>query len=65
MNTKADVLSRKDQVNITENSKNDQLLKKEIWIRKITTAELIIIWKNQVVEETTLLEEIQRNYTKK
>ena len=64
MNTKANVLSRKDQVDTIENNKDVQLLKEEMWMRKITTAEVMIIWRNQVVEETTLLEEIQRNCTR-
>ena len=64
MNTKANILSRKDQVDTTENNKDVQLLKEEIWIRNITTGEVMIIWRNQVVEETTLLEEIQRNWTR-
>jgi len=61
---KADVLSRKDQVNTTEDNKNVQLLKKKIWIRKIMIAEVKIIQRNQVVEETTLLNKIRRNQTK-
>ena len=64
MNTKANVLSRNDQVDTIENNKDVQLLKEEMWMRKITTAEVMIIWRNQVVEETTLLEEIQRNCTR-
>jgi len=58
INTKANVLSRKDQVDITEDNKNVQLLKEKMWTRKITTAEVIIIQRNQVIEETTLLKEI-------
>ena len=37
------------------------MLKEEMWTRKQITAEVEIIWENQVVEETTILEEIQRN----
>ena len=48
-----------------ENNKDVQLLKEEMWMRKITTAEVMIIWRNQVVKETILLEEIQRNSIKK
>ena len=36
-----------------------------MWTRKITIAEVMIIQRNQVVEETILLEKIQRNHTKK
>ena len=35
-----------------------------MWMKKTTTAEVTIIWKKKVVEETTLLEEIQKNSTK-
>ena len=65
MNTKTNVLLRKDQVDTVKDNKDIQLLKKEMWIRKITIVEVTIIQRNQVVEETTLLEEIQRNHTRK
>ena len=58
MNTKADVLSRKDQVDTKEDNKNVLMLKEEIWTKRQITGEVTLIWKNQVVEETTLLEEI-------
>ena len=45
-NTRANVLSRKDQVDTIEDNKNFQLLKKEMWTRKITIAEVMIIQKN-------------------
>ena len=35
-NMKADILSRKDQVNTKEDNKDVQLLKDEMWTRKIT-----------------------------
>ena len=41
-----------------EDNKDIQMLKKKIWTRQQTTAKVMMIWKNQVVEETTLLEEI-------
>jgi len=63
-NTKANVLSRNNQVD-TEDNKNILMLKEEIWTRRQITAEVMLIRKNQVVEEITLLEEIQRNNTKK
>ena len=56
---KADILSRKDQVDTMDNNKN------ELWIRQVTMkAEVIIIRKSQIVEETTLLDRIQRNQIK-
>jgi len=36
-NTKVDILSWKDQVNMKEDNKDVQLLKDEIWTRKTTT----------------------------
>ena len=36
MNMKADILSRKDQVNTKEDNKDVQLLKEKLWTRKIT-----------------------------
>ena len=62
---KADVLSRKDQVNTKENNKNIKLLKNKLQTRRVTTeAEIVVIRRNQVVEETILLEEIRRNQTR-
>jgi len=64
-NTKADVLSRKDHINTIEDNintiednKDVQMLKDEIWTRRQITAEIKMIQRNQVVEETTLLKEI-------
>ena len=65
-NTKANVLSRKDQVDTTDDNRNVKLLKDKLWIRQMKTkVEVVIIRKSQVIEETTLLDEIQRNQTKK
>ena len=64
MNTKADILSRKDHVNTTDDNKDIQMLKDEMWNRRQISAEVKIIQKSQVVEETTILEEIRRNRTK-
>ena len=41
-NTKADILSRKDQVNTKEDNKDVQLLKDEIWARR-TTAKITML----------------------
>jgi len=60
MNAKANILSsRKDQVDTKDNNKNIQMLKEELWSRRQTTANIIVLQKNQVVKETTLLEKIQ------
>ena len=63
-NTKADILSRKDHINTTKDNKDVQMLKDEIWARRQIIVEIEMIWGNQVVEETTILEEIQWNRTK-
>jgi len=59
MNTKADILSRKDQVNTKEDNKNIKMLKDKLWKRKVFIEAKIAMFRgNQIVEETTLLEEI-------
>ena len=41
------------------------MLKNELWTKRaITEAEAVVIRGNQVVKETTLLEEIRRNQTR-
>ena len=64
-NTKADVLLRKDQVNIIEDNKNIKILKDKLWLRQVNMkTEVVVIRGSQVVEETILLEEIRRNWRK-
>jgi len=63
MNTKVDILSRKDQVDIQSDNKDVQMLKEELWTRR-TTAEITILKKNKTIGNSDLLEEIQRNNTK-
>jgi len=60
---KADILSRKDQVNIKKDNKNVWLLKKELWTRK-TTAEVIMLKKTMIMDKLEILEEIRRNKTR-
>ena len=62
-NTKADILSRKDQVNTKENNKDVQLLKDKLWQRKIT-AEVMMIPRKMKMEENNRLKEIKRNTTR-
>ena len=62
-NTKADILSRKNQVNTKEDNKDIQLLKDKLWQRK-TTVEVIIIKENKTREENEILKEIRRNATR-
>ena len=63
---RTDILSRKNQVNTKEDNKDIKMLKDKIWKRRQTTeVEIVIFEGNKVVEETTLLEEIQKNNTRK
>ena len=57
MNTKADILSRKDQVNTKEDNKDVQLLKDEMWTRK-TTARITMLGQKVVPEEGDMLKKI-------
>ena len=43
---KADVLSRKDHINTTDNNKDVQMLKNKMWTMKQITAEIEIIQGN-------------------
>jgi len=60
INTKADILLRKDQVNTQDDNKDVQLLKEELWNRRIT-AEITMLRRNNIIEKTDLLKEIQQN----
>jgi len=62
MNMKADILSRKDQVNTQDDNKDVQMLKEELWTRK-TMAKITMLWRN-MTEDSSLLEEIWRNNTR-
>ena len=64
MNTKADILSRKDQVNTKEDNKDVQLLKNEIWSRKIV-GKIRVFNNRKVVEETNIIKRIKKNGTRK
>ena len=57
-NTKVDILSRKDQVDTQDNKKDVQILKKELWKRR-TTAEIMILKRNNIIEKMDFLKEIQ------
>ena len=64
-NMKADILSRKDQVDTMNNNKDVKLFKDELQTRQaMIKTEVIVIRKIQVVKETVLLEKIQRNEIK-
>jgi len=57
---KADILSRKEQVNTKEDNKDVQLLKEELWQQRIT-AEITMIKRKTRVEEDDIFKEIRRN----
>ena len=62
---KTDILSRKDQVDTMDDNRDIKLLKDELWMRQMKIeAKVMIIRKSQVVEETTLLDEIRSNQTR-
>jgi len=56
-NTKADILSRKDQVNMKEDNKDIHLLKEGLWSRRMT-AEITMIERKTTVEESKKFEKI-------
>ncbi len=63
MNTKADILLRKNQVNTKEDNKNVQLLKNEMWIRK-TTVKIMMLGRKMITEESNIIKKIQKNNTR-
>jgi len=56
-NTKADILSRKDQVNTQDDNKDVQMLKEELWTRR-TTAEVTVLQRKEAIENSSLLNDI-------
>jgi len=54
-NTRADILSRKNQVDTKYDNKNMKMLKDELSTRKVSMeVEIIMFRENQIVEETTV-----------
>jgi len=52
-------LSRKNQVDTKDGNKDIKILQDKLWIRRVNIkAEIAIFKKNQLVEETILLDEI-------
>jgi len=45
MNTRANILSRKDQVDMTKNNKDIKMLKDELWKRRIGAVAEIAIFR--------------------
>ena len=62
-NTKADILSRKEQVDTKKDNKDVQLLKEELWQQRIMV-EITMIKRKTTVEESNILKEIKRNTTR-
>ena len=58
-----DILSRKDQVNTKEDNKDVQMLKEELWTRRMT-AEVTILKKTTKMEDSDILKEIRNNNTR-
>jgi len=63
MSTKADILSRKEQVNTKEDNKDVQLLKDEIWTRK-TTVKITMLGRKTMTEESNIVKKILKNNTR-
>ena len=61
-NTKVDILSWKDQIDTKEDNKVVQLLKDEIWTRKMTAK--VTILERMMTEESNIIKRIQRNNTR-
>ena len=62
-NTKADILSRKDQVNTKEDNKDVQLLKDKLWQQRMT-AEITMFKRKTTREEGDIIKEIRKNTTR-
>ena len=60
---KVDILSRKDQVNTKEDNKDVQLLKEELWTRRMT-AEVTMLRRIAITDDLEIIKEIKRNNTK-
>jgi len=57
---KTDILLRKDQVNTKEDNKDVQLLKDKLWQQRMT-AEITMIQRRTMIEESDRLKEIKKN----
>jgi len=62
-NTKADILSRKDQVNTKEDNKDVQLLKNKLWQQRMIV-EVTMIKRKTTREKSDIFKEIRRNTTR-
>ena len=57
MNMKADIFSRKEQVNTKEDNKDVQLLKDKMWTRK-TTVKIMMLGRKVMTEESNIIKKI-------
>jgi len=62
-NTKVDILSRKDQINTKEDNKDVQLLKEQLWTRRMT-AEITMLGRKMTADKLDIIKEIKRNNTR-
>ena len=62
-NMKADILSRKEQVNTKEDNKDVQLLKDKMWTRK-TMVKITMLERKVMMEESDIVKKIQKNNTR-
>ena len=62
-NTKADILSRKDQVDTKEDNKDVQLLKDEMWTRK-STSKIKVFDERKRVDKSDIIKKIRKNNTR-
>ena len=63
INTKADILLWKEQINTKEDNKEVQLLNNEMWTRK-TTAKVIMLGRKVMTEESDIVKRIRKNNTR-
>jgi len=56
-NTKTDILLRKDQVNTQDDNKDVQMLKEELWTRRMMV-EVTVLQRKEVIENSSLLNNI-------
>ena len=60
---KVDILSRKNQVNTKEDNKDVQLLKKQLWTKRMIV-EIIMLGRKTTADELDIIKEIKRNNTR-
>jgi len=56
-NIKADILSRKNQMNTQDDNKDVQMLKDELWTRRMI-AEVTVLQRKEAIENSSLSDDI-------